>query len=811
MMRALLGDVRYGIRALAKQPGFVVVAVLSLAIGIGVNTAVFSALNALLFRPPAVRDLDRTVFVYHASPDNPDRGMSFPAFQRYRDREDVFAAVMAFSGARPLVLDREGERGQVYAELVSADFFTVADINLTVGRPFDAAVDRLSPQFVAVLSHRMWHRRFASDSLVVGMTIALNGYSFEVAGVAGPEFTGLDAEVSADLWIPLTTWAHVVGEPARLTSEEHWITTLAQLRPGVSLQQAQAAMAVGGHAAQRPEERTLVRPAAERSARRNTDALAIGAGAFAVGLLVLALAGINVTNLLIARAAGRQQEMSVRMALGSGRARLIRLWLAESLVISIVAGAAGLLFAWWILDFIVTLEPPTLIGHAEAPVVPLEFDLELRVFAFAAGLSALTATAIGLVSGLQGSKPGLMASLKTGGPTDQSFAPGLNVRSAILAFQMALSLFLLIPCGLLVRGSLNASAMDPGFVSDRVLLLPISTNQSGVRVKKPAGFDQQLADRVALLRGVESVTVMDPVPLWFAGNFAFFSIETGGPPRVAERVGHSRVAPGYFQTLRLPLVRGRDFTASDTAAAPSVGIVNETLARRFWPETSAVGQRIRGRAGSIEVIGVARDAKYLSLGETRQPWLYRPLSQTPTDNPTLSLAVRTAGPPFQIRRAVEREVKALVATWPGFQFRTLDEGLELQRQLPRLAATLLGSLGAFGLLLAAMGMYAVTAYVVKQRNREIGIRLALGAPVVSVLTMIVRQGFAVCAVGAAVGLAGALATARLLRTLLHGIDAADPLSYATVTLGLVLVALLACYLPARRATRLNPLRVLRDE
>lgn len=331
-------------------------------------------------------------------------------------------------------------------------------------------------------------------------------------------------------------------------------------------------------------------------------------------------------------------------------------------------------------------------------------------------------------------------------------------------------------------------------------------------MQKPDGFEQQLADRVARLPGVEAATAMDPVPLWFVGGrFAHFSAETGGAPREPQRVGYSSVAPGHFKTLQLPLLAGRDFTAVDTSSAPAVAIVNETLARRFWGETGALGQRLRRREGTIEVVGVARDAKYLSLGERPQPWIYLPLSQEPTNNVALSLAVRTAGPPLEMRNAVEREVKALVPNWPGFQFRTLDEGLELQRRLPRLAATLLESLGAFGLLLAAMGMYGVTAYVVRQRIREIGIRLAIGAPAFSVLAVVIRQGLTVGAIGAGIGLAAALAASRLLANLLYGIDPADPLSYAVVTLGLLLVAFVACYLPARRATRMNPLAVLRDE
>jgi putative ABC transport system permease protein len=376
---------------------------------------------------------------------------------------------------------------------------------------------------------------------------------------------------------------------------------------------------------------------------------------------------------------------------------------------------------------------------------------------------------------------------------------------------MALSLILLIPCGLLLRSSLNASTIAPGFSTENVLLLPISTDQAGVRVQKPADFEQRLVARVATLPGVDAATVMDPVPLWFGGNVGRFSIETGQAPPAAERIGFSRVGPRYFETLRLALLGGRDFSPSDNPSAPRVAIVNETMARRFWPGSSALGQRIREGDDAIEIVGIAKDAKYLSLGEAAQPWLYLPLAQLATDNATLSLAVRAAGDPSGLRAGIEREVRALVPTWPAFQFRTLDEGPKLQQLLPRLGAMLLGALGAFGLLLAAMGVYGVMAYVVKQRTHEIGIRLALGSPTARVLALVMKQGMAVCLAGAAAGTILALIMTRPLSNLLNGIGAADPLTYTGVPLLLLGVALLACYVPARQVTQVNPLDALRHE
>jgi predicted permease len=813
-MDSVVQDLRYSLRSLGRHRGIVVVAVVSLAIGIGVNTAIFSVLNALLLRPVPVRDPDRTVVVYHASPDRPDRGTSFPAYSYYRTRTDLFADVMAFSGARPLLLVEGDRREQVYAEIVSASFFALTEINVRLGRPFDREVDQsVSPHLVAVLSHAFWQRRFASDPLVVGKTLLVNDRSLTITGVAAAGFTGLDPEASVDFWIPIVTWAHLMGESRRLTSDEHWMTTVARLQPEVTFDQARAALTAGNPATpSRADEQARIRPVQQlRSAAGMGDAVFAGLGAMVVGLLVLALACTNVTNLLMARAAARQAEMSVRLALGASRMRLIRLWMTESLLLCVAAGGLSFLFAWWLMGVVVAIKPPTLIGTEEGPTLPLAFALDIRVFLFTLGLSLVTALLVGLVSALKGSKPQGMQGLKSDRMTDRRFAPGFNVPSAVIALQMVLSVLLLIPCGLFVRSWWQGATIDPGFSPAQVLLLPVSARQPGVKVQKPEGFDQHLADRVALRPGVEAVTLMDPVPLWFAGNFTSVEGVNSDGRGARVRVGYSRVAPDYFKVLRIPLVRGRDFTRSDRASAPLVAIVNETMARTLLPDQDTVGQTIRQGNDMFEIVGIARDAKYRHLGETSAPWMYIPLAQDPTDNPTLSLAVRTTGDPRSLQSAVEQDVKALIPNWPAFQFRTLDEGLELQRQLPRVAATLLGTLGSFGLLLAMIGVYGLMAYLVKQRRHEIGIHLALGAPARSVLALVIRQGMTVCVAGAAIGLAITLAAARLFDSVLYGISGADPLTYVAVPTVLLSVALLACYVPAREATRVHPVEALRAE
>ena len=799
-MTSVLHDVRHSIRNLARQPGFALVAIVSLAVGIGVNTAIFSVFDALVFRPPAFKNVDRTVVVYHRSPGNADQGTSFRASAHYRARTDVFANSMAFTAARPLVLTEGARRDQVYAEPVTSGFFTIAAIRLGLGVPFPAEADHTTGSPVIVLSHAFWTRRFDADPSVVGRSVALNGQLFTVIGVAGEGFSGLSREMSADMWIPMTTWARLAGEPGRLTSDEHWLTTVAELAPGVSLEQADAAMKIAGQALAPPKQQeTAARAAGDGLAALPTDVIAIVAGAFGIGLIVLALACTNVANLLMARAAARQHEMAVRVALGSGRARLVWLWTAESLVLSVTAAALGLVLASWLLSTFSGFRLPLEIGEAEPPSLPLVFHLDLRVFTFAFCLTAATALVVGLVSGLQSSRGVMTTWINSSRGSDRRFVPGFNLRSGIIALQMALSTILLIPCGLFVRSAVEAVDAKPGFDAAGVLLLPISANQAGMKVQKPEGFDRDVSDRVRQLPGVVNATVMDPVPLWFGGRFARY----GTDGHAAQRVGHASVGLRYFATMRIPLIRGRDFEPSDTASAPAVAIVNETMARQFWPDGNVIGKQLQDGAGPVEIIGVAQNSKYLSVSEGRQLWVYRPIMQLPSTNITLSLAVRTTGDSSALQAAITREVQSLVPNWPGFQFRTLDEGLAVQQALPRLAALLLGGLGLFGLFLATLGIYGVVAYVVRQRRQELCIRLALGAPSARVVALVLGQGMFLCGLGTVVGIGVALGVVQVVSSALSGVGRADLVTCIAVPVCLMTVALLACYLPAREVTRID--------
>ena len=815
-MESLVQEIRYSIRSLAMRPLVAVVAVLSLSLGIGINTAIFSILDRLVLEPMPLRDPDRSVVVFHSGPGRSDRGTSFPAFTRYRERTDIFTDVTAFSSDRPLLHTNGEKREQVYAEIVTATFFSATDVHVPLGRPFQAADDGFADEPVVLLSHDFWRRRFDANPEIVGQTIVLNDRPFTVVGVAGAGFTGVAPGISVDVWMPIARWAHLIGEPERLTGEEQWVTVIGRLAPGVTIAQAEAALRLTDRQLDRnPGDETYVRDA--NLALRDqamAETLSVTGMAFAVGALVLALACANVANLLLARAAERRREMAVRLALGISRTRLLRLWVWDGVLLCLAAGVAGLLVARWSLGLVAALEVPIFIGQAAMPTLALNFTPDLPVFAFTLALSLATGLSVGFLSAVHVWTPDLRSTLNTDRLTDGPRASGGAARGAFIALQMAVSLLLLIPCGLFVRSWANALAIDPGFTVSGVLLLPISSDQQGVRVEKPPDFERILVERVRELPGVEAATVMDPVPLWYGGNFAFFEPEGDAASEGPQRVGFSRVAPDYFRTLKLPLLRGRDFTSSDLAAASApVAIVNETLARRFWPDGDALGKRIRSRKTLIEIIGIAADAKYLTLADAGRPWLYRPNhpeSRPDSENPALSLAVRASGDPAHLRAAIRREVQNLVPDWPVFQFRDLSEGVELQRLVPRLGATLLGVLGTFGLILAAIGVYGVVAHAVTQRTREIGIRIALGAQHRDVMLLIIRQGMTVCTIGAAVGIVLALAVSRVLGSLLYGIGASDPPTYLAVVALLLAVALLACYLPARRATRVLPVDALRQ-
>ena len=816
-MESVIQEIRYSVRSLATRPLVAVVAVVSLSLGIGINTAIFSILDRLVLEPMPLRDPARSVMVYQSGPDHSARGASFPAFERYRERTDIFTDVSAFSSDRPLLHSDGERRDQVYAEIVTSTFFSMMDVHVPLGRPFQPRDDGLAEAPVIVLSHDFWRRRFDANPEIVGRTVVLNDQPFTVIGVAGAGFTGVAPGISVDVWMPIARWAHLIGEPGRLTGTGQWITVVGRVAPGVTVAQAEIALRLMDRQLQpQPGVDTYVRLAGRALQDQSMlETLSVTGIAFAVGALVLALACANVANLLLARAAERRREMAVRLALGISRTRLLRLWMWDGVLLCFAAGVAGLLVARWSLDLVAAFQLPIFIGQAAMPTLSLHFTPDLPVFTFALALSLLTGLSVGFLSAVHVWKPDLRSTLNTDRLTDGRRASGAGIRGTFIGLQMALSLLLLIPCGLFMRSWANASAIDPGFSAAGVLLLPISSDQQGVRVEKPSDFARILADRVKDLPGVEAATVMDPVPLWYGGNFAYFAPEADARAEGQQRVGFSRIAPDYFRTLKLPLLRGRDFTSSDLApAAAPVAIVNETLARRFWPNGDALGKRIRNGKRLIEVVGIAADAKYLTLADSNRPYLYQPnhpeIGRPESENPALSLAVRGSGDPAQLRAAIRREVQVLVPNWPVFQFRDLSEGIELQRLVPRLGATLLGVLGTFGLILAAIGVYGVVAHAVTQRTREIGIRIALGATNRDVLLLMIRQGMAVCAIGAAVGIALALAASQVLGSLLYGIGSSDPPTYVVVVAVLLTVALLACYLPARRATRVQPVAALRQ-
>jgi putative ABC transport system permease protein len=490
---------------------------------------------------------------------------------------------------------------------------------------------------------------------------------------------------------------------------------------------------------------------------------------------------------------------------------LIRQLLTESLVLALLGGLGGLLVATWVVSSVLAIKPPTPPGDMGLPTFALDFKVDPRVFGFTLLLSVIASLAFGLAPAIQASKADLISALKTETAGNRSGRRRFSLRNFLVVSQVAMSILLLISAGLFTRSWLHSASLHPGFDTDHVLMLSLATDQAGLNINKPPGFDQQLVDQVAALPGVQAASLVDPVPLWFGGKFAYFTIE-GRDSSSAEPIGHSHVSAGYFNTMHIPFVTGRDLDNVDTMSAGKVAIVNQTMANRYWPGANPLGKRIINKEATIEVVGVVRDVKQRTLGEAPQPWMYIPISQNTTSNqirPTL--LVRTVDTPSKIAGAIQREVKTLDPTWPIFDFKTLSDSVSIQAFVPRIVATFLGGIGLFGLLLAAAGVYGLVAYSVSQRTQEIGIRLALGARASDVLSLVIRQGLALILVGLAIGGVAAFLLTRFLAVFLNGISPVDIVTFVSVSLLMVAAGLLACWIPARRATKVDPMIALRYE
>ncbi|MBA2339724.1 MAG: ABC transporter permease [Pyrinomonadaceae bacterium] len=816
LLETLWQDARFSVRRMFKSPGFSLVAIVSLALGIGANTAIFSLVNTVLLRPLPVPHSEQLVSVFPVAKDDSVQAFSYPTYVDFRDRNDVLSGLYVTRFA-PMSLSREGTNERVWGYLVSGNYFDVLGISAAHGRTFLPEEDRTRLSHpVVVVSYGCWQRRFGADPSLVGKNIVLNNHNFTVVGIAPEGFNGSEIAYTPELWVPMMmqSWIEPGGNWLERRDTQNLFAT-GRLKPGVSAVQAQAslnllAQQIGQEYPDTNEGQTitLTPPGLIHPILRG-PVISFAGVLMGIVSLVLLIACTNLANLLLARATERRREIAVRLALGASRLRLVRQLLTESVLLSILGGVAGLLLALWAINLIAAFKPPI--------DFPLTLDLKLdwRVFGFSLLVSLLTGVLFGLVPALQSTRPELVPALKDA--TSQLGYHRSRLRSGLVVAQVALSLVLLIAAGLVVRTLQHLQTMSPGFEPDNALMMSVDVGLQGYDKVRGQQFYRQLIERVEALPGVRSAAVADFVPLSLNYNSTDVYVEGQPPARGANvpTVMNASVGSNYFSTMAIPLMQGREFGEMDKEDAPRVCIINEAFARRFFPGAnpveSAIGKRVgRGTDGPFaQIVGVATDGKYFSINETARPFIYFPLSHSYSSNAIL--LVRTNSDPKRMIAPVRREVGMIDQNMPVYEVKTLTEHLGLSLFPARVAAVLLGSFGLLALALAAIGVYGVMSYSVAQRTREIGIRIALGAQPREVLKLVARQGVTLATVGLVAGLFASVVLTRLMSSLLYGVSATDAETFIAISLLLLTVILLACYVPARRATKVDPMVALRYE
>ena len=805
----MLQDLRYGARMLLKQPGFTLIAVLTLALGIGANTAIFSVVNAVLLRPLPYADDERLVTIWGKLPAAGVKRLyvSIPEFVDYRERTRSFTQVGVYAGTE-FTLTGRGEAERLNGAQVSANLLPLLGVNPVLGRHFLTEEHEPDHSRVVILSHASWQRRFGGDPQLIGQGITLDGANHMVVGVMpqGFRFPGAEAEI----------WRPIAITNADLSNDErgsHWLRSVARLKPGVTMAQAQAEMDVLARSLQREhpanyEENSgwgirlvSLRDELVEDVREALLVLLIVVGC------VLLIACANVANLLLARAAARQKEMAVRATLGAGRWRLIRQLLSESTLLALAGGVLGILLALWGNDYLLKLAPADLTNSG-----PIEIDG--RVLIFTLLVSLLTALLFGLAPAWQSSKLKLNDALKEGG---RSASAGRGrLRNLLVIGEVAVALTLLVGAGLLLKSFYCLLQVDPGFDPASVLTMRLALSPADYSEgREQRAFYEQALDRIEALPGVQAAGVVHNMPFGGSGNSRNFSIE--GLPEFPLNVDFFQASPNYFGAMGMRVASGRFFTSGDREGQPRVAVINETLARHFFPDRNPLGRRIKvgnptGPFPWLSIVGVARDVKQDGLDEEARPALYVPYRQPPLPGwkvQFMFLAVRTQSDPLGLLPALRSAVQSLDKNQPVYRVATMEQLLARTVAARKFSMLLVVLFAAVALVLSVVGLYGVMAYTVTQRTHEIGIRTALGAQPGHVLRLVIGQGMMLALTGVAVGLAGAFGLTRLMKSLLYGVSAVDPATFAGVALLLTAVALLACWVPSRRATQVDPVVALR--
>jgi len=807
-MNILWQDIKCAVRMMRKNLSVTAIVVVVLALGIGANAAIFSVVNAALLRPLPYPDPDKLVFLTEETPSVPQLSISYPNFLDWREQNKVFSGIGAIQ-FRSLNLQGTDEPERLEGRGVSAEFFDVLGVRPEMGRSFAPEEDRAGAHPVCIMSHGLWERRFGSDPAIINKQVTLSGASYTVIGVlpASYAFSG-----PTDVFVPIGLRADEMkdrgGHPG--------IYAIARLKAGVTVETARAeliAMAqrinaqygtVGGSATLRPLQETFVGPV------RTPLLILLGAVGF-----VLAIGCANVANLLLARAAVRQKEMAIRAALGAGRMRIIRQLLTESVLLSLAGGIAGLLLAAWSMD---------LLRSASANSLPITavIKLDTTVLVFTFLVSVVTGMVFGLAPALAVAKSDLHDTLKEGGRGSGPGARRAWLRNALVVSEVALSLVLLVGAGLLVKSFGRILDTDPGFKPQNLLTMQLAVNTNKDEGAKALNLFNDLAGRIKRLPGVESAAFSNGIPLGAAGDTSFAIV--GRPKLEPSKQPQTMLyiaSPDYLQTMGIRLIKGRFFTMQDTQHSPRVAVVDETFARQQFPIEEPLGHYVAGDGKDnpdAEIVGVVAHVKHFGLDvpEPIQPQLYLPFNQAPNEliprlSRRMTVVVRTTTDPLSVISAVRRELQALDPNQPVFNVSTMETNLDQSLATERLSMGLFAVLASLALILAAVGIYGVMSYTVMQRTHEIGIRMAIGAQRHDVFTMVIGRGMKLVMTGVALGLIGAFSLTRLMRTMLFGVAPTDPVTFVSIAILLTAIAMVACYVPGRRAMKVDPLRALRYE
>src|SRR5262245_19201984 len=822
----LMQDVRYGFRVLLKSPGFLMAAVVSLALGIGANATIFTMINTIFLQPLPVERPEELMFVYGTDANNASNAvlgqfmpLSYPNYVDYKTQNSVFSALAVYSFPNQVSLGSGGKPEPANVQLVSGNYFSALGVKAALGRTFLPDEDKAAgTSSVAVLDYKFWQRRFGGNTGIVGDTIRVNGHPFTVIGVAPRGFDGTIGVVAPDMWTPVMSYDAILAGatfPCGVIDKNRrllFFSVFGRLKPQVSVAQAQSTLQTIGRELEKefPNENkgrnVAIMPLVQATIPPAFRSILVqGSGVLmAIVGLVLLIACANVANLMMARATARRREFTVRLALGGARTRLVRQLLVESLIVAVPGGLLAIAVAIGGRNLIVSLLP------AVVNPANLNMPIDTTVLVFTLALAIVSAILFGIAPAIRASRADLASDLKErlgGGGAGRH-----KWRNVLVFAQVALSVVALASAGLFVRSLSNAQTIDLGFEHEKLVTVPYNVALNNYDESRGKEYHRQVVERVRTLPGVAAVSTAFTLPLTPPFQRSVFpegqeNIKTNSGVLVYTNV----IGTGYFETVRIPLVRGRGFTDADREGQQKVVVINEAMARRFWPEQEALGKRFRffGDTEQRVIVGIVRNAKYIFVGEDPQPMAYTALEQNYSSG--MALIVRTASRPDAMKAVIEREVQALDRDVPLNNIQTGSELLSASLTGPRVAATLLGVFGLLALILAGVGIYGVMSYSINLRTQEIGIRMALGARRQDVLKMVLRQGMTIVSMGLAVGLVMAAGISRIISGLLYGVGTADVRAFSATAAVLLFVALVANLVPARRASAVAPNQVMRYE